>query len=66
MSLAELLAVLYHLRDSRKVWGMDVCGEYAVDPLVLFRPEVKAWAQKNSKVNKALLTAAVKLAKHAS
>lgn len=66
MSLAELVGMLHHLSQVRKVWGMDVCGEYEVNPLLLLDPKLQAWAAKNSRVNKALLTAAVKWAEHAS
>lgn len=58
LTLTELLAILYSLRRAKKVWGMDVCGEYESDPLKALSLEIRYWAQKNSQVNRALLAAA--------
>ncbi|NLM39469.1 MAG: arginase family protein [Firmicutes bacterium] len=58
LTLTELLTILYSLRRARKVWGMDVCGEYESDPLAALSSEIRYWAQKNSQVNHALLAAA--------
>ena len=66
MTLTQLLEILYYLGSVKNVLGIDVCGEYATDPLITLSPAALQSADKNSRVNKALLHTAEKIASQAS
>jgi arginase family enzyme len=55
MKLQDLLNILTHLITTKKVYGVDICGELPISPLELFRPSSLSAIQKNEYANQKIL-----------
>ncbi|MCL6516990.1 arginase family protein [Alicyclobacillus sp.] len=57
LSLGRLLYWLVGLRRGRRIVGIDICGEWPVDPLALLSRDVMRQIQKNQTANRAIVRA---------
>lgn len=55
MKLQELVCFLRCIARYKQICGIDICGEYPVSPVELFRTECRLAVQKNERANRKLL-----------
>lgn len=66
MNLTQLSETLNYLGTVKDVLGIDVSGEYSIDPLMTLSPTLLRSARLNSRANRALLRTVKKIAAQAS
>lgn len=57
LKLPVLLELLGRVVSLKKVYGVDICGEYPVSPTEFFRPDCAHAVQKNEQANRKILQA---------
>ena len=55
MKLQVLIGLLRGIAKYREICGIDICGEYPVSPVAMFRPEYRGAVRKNARANQVLL-----------